>query len=198
MKLHSYVVAIDDGFAPNPFYGYCTLATCKPQIRRHAQIGDWILGTGSKQNRRQGSLVYAMRVTEKMTYDSYWQDQRFAEKRPHLRQSIRKSRGDNIYHRNPENGAWIQEDSCHSNSNGTPNLDHIARDTNSDNVLVSNDFIYQGGGPEVWIPEFDGITVCHSGLGHRNKFPHAVVASFIAWAQSLDEWGYCHDPLGWH
>ena len=197
MKLHSYVVAIDDGFAPNPFYGFCTLATCKPKIRRHAQVGDWVLGIGSKQKGRQGTLVYAMRVTEQLTYDSYWKDQRFEEKRPNLRQSIRKSRGDNIYHRNPENGEWIQEDSCHSNSDGTPNQDHIARDTNSDKVLVSDDFIYRGGGPKLLIPDFNGTTVCHRGIAHRNKFPDSAVKSFITWIRSLSESGYCYDPLEW-
>ena len=41
-RIHSYVVRYDSGFAPNPFYGYCTLATCKPNIRRSADIGDWV------------------------------------------------------------------------------------------------------------------------------------------------------------
>ncbi len=44
--IHSYIVRYDSGFAPNPFYGFCTLATCKPDIRKHAQVGDWIVGTG--------------------------------------------------------------------------------------------------------------------------------------------------------
>ena len=65
LKLHSYIVKIDDGFAPNPFYGFCTLATCKPNVRSVAQIGDWVLGTGASGNKRSGTLVYAMRVTEK-------------------------------------------------------------------------------------------------------------------------------------
>lgn len=34
MTLYSYVVAHDFGFAPNPFDGLCTLATCKPDIRK--------------------------------------------------------------------------------------------------------------------------------------------------------------------
>ena len=38
MKLFSYVVARDFAFAPNPFHGYCTLATCKPIIRRVTQV----------------------------------------------------------------------------------------------------------------------------------------------------------------
>ena len=197
MKLYSYIVKIDDGFAPNPFYGCCTLATCKPRIRSAAQVGDWIVGTGSKQKGRQGTLVYAMCITEKMSYDSYWQEPRFEDKRPNLCQSIRKSRGDNIYHRNPENGNWIQEDSCHSNDDGTPNQDHIARDTTSANVLISNDFIYLGGGPAPLIPEFNGTSVCHTGMGHKSNFDDVTVRQFIAWVTSLGEWGYCNDPLEW-
>ena len=46
MKIYSYIVKRDYGFAPNPFYGYCTLATCKPVIRKHAEIGDIIVGIG--------------------------------------------------------------------------------------------------------------------------------------------------------
>lgn len=44
LKLYSYVVARDFGFAPNPFHGYCTLATCKPDIRATASVGDWVIG----------------------------------------------------------------------------------------------------------------------------------------------------------
>ena len=46
MRLFSYVVAHDTGFSPNPFFGYCTLACCKPVIRRSAQAGDWVVGLG--------------------------------------------------------------------------------------------------------------------------------------------------------
>ena len=69
--LYSYVVAYDSGFAPNPFNGFCTLATCKPEIRKRANIGDWIIGTGSHREgvRRGGFLVYAMRVEEALSAD---------------------------------------------------------------------------------------------------------------------------------
>jgi hypothetical protein len=43
MKLYSYVVTHDTGFSPNPFWGCCTLADCKPAIRRTAKIGDWVV-----------------------------------------------------------------------------------------------------------------------------------------------------------
>ena len=129
--------------------------------------------------------MIAMRVTEKMSHDDYWQDQRFEEKRPNLRQSIHKSRGDNIYHRNLETEEWIQEDSCHSRDDGTPNQDHISRDTKSDHVLVSDDFIYRGGGPAILIPEFDGVTVVHQSRNHKNCFSEETVNSFVNWVRSL-------------
>ena len=72
MKLFSYVVARDFGFAPNPFYGICSLATCKPRIRCAANVGDWIVGTGSKKRGRQNFFVYVMRVTDSYTYNEYW------------------------------------------------------------------------------------------------------------------------------
>ena len=40
VKLYSYIVAVDSGFAPNPFHGFCTIATCKPRIRKTAEIGE--------------------------------------------------------------------------------------------------------------------------------------------------------------
>ena len=61
-RLHTYVVATDLGLAPNSFHGVCTLAVCKPKIRRTSRVGDWILGTGSKTRGRQGRVVYAMQV----------------------------------------------------------------------------------------------------------------------------------------
>jgi hypothetical protein len=76
VKLHSYVVARDYGFAPNPFFGVCTLATCKPGIRKVAQIGDWVVGTGSKKRKRDKRIVYAMRVTGAITFSQYWTDPR--------------------------------------------------------------------------------------------------------------------------
>ncbi len=78
-KIYSYVLRIDDGAAPNPFWGICTLTICKPAIRRTAQIGDWIIGTGAKNTKLtdgqtydfSDSIVYAMKVTNIMTLKEY-------------------------------------------------------------------------------------------------------------------------------
>ena len=77
VRLFVYVVVHDTGFAPNPFFEYCTLATCKPGIRRSARVGDWIAGIGSVQRGQEGKLVFAMRVAETMCFDEYWHDSRF-------------------------------------------------------------------------------------------------------------------------
>ena len=37
VKLMAYIVRHDSGFSPNPFGGVCTLACCKPAIRRSAE-----------------------------------------------------------------------------------------------------------------------------------------------------------------
>ncbi|HEU4573982.1 MAG TPA: hypothetical protein VFS36_03195 [Chitinophagaceae bacterium] len=82
MKLYSYIVKSDTGLAPNPFWGKLTLNVCKPDIRRTASEGNWVIGTGSKNVKSKsgkiidysGKLVYAMKVTSKMSmkeYDDY-------------------------------------------------------------------------------------------------------------------------------
>ena len=199
MRLFSYVVARDFGFAPNPFHGLCTLATCKPLIRAGASVGDWIIGTGSKSQARECRLVFAMRVTEVLTYDEYWSDDRFANKRPNLRGSLKQAYGDNIYHTTPS-GSWLQENSHHSWEDGTPNSYNIESDTKSPRVLISNDFIYWGGsGPKLpkKFRDFRGYDVCKEGRGYKVRFPDKLVASFDKWANSRKEKGYVGEPLDW-
>lgn len=45
MKLYSYIVKTDKGLAPNPFWGWCTLALCTPNhMGIKANQSDWIVG----------------------------------------------------------------------------------------------------------------------------------------------------------
>ena len=149
MNVFSYVVRYDYGFAPNPYHGCCTLATCHEDFRGRAAVGDWVVGTGSASKGLAGRLVYAMQVGEVVGYDDFWHDERFAAKRPVRRGSMRQRYGDNIYHRGRD-GSWVQADSRHSHDDGTPNTDHIAKDTKADAVLISFDYVYYGGsGPSV-------------------------------------------------
>ena len=81
VQYFAYIVREDSGFAPNPFFGFCTLANCKPKIRKIAQKGDWIIGLGSKSQNCRDRLIYAMQVTEKISFDQYWRDKRFSRKK---------------------------------------------------------------------------------------------------------------------
>jgi len=118
--IYSYVVARDFGFAPNPFHGICTLATCKPRIRKGAVLGDWVVGTGSgaAARKRAGYLVFAMKVEEAISFDDYWKDERYLLKRPNLRGSKKMALGDNIYHRKGEGDDWKQSNSHHTLPSG--------------------------------------------------------------------------------
>src|SRR2546428_13827421 len=73
-RLFTYRLRYDDGAAPNPFGGICTLVICKPRIRQHAREGDWVAGTGAVTSglaEAAHRLVYAMRVTKKMSMEDY-------------------------------------------------------------------------------------------------------------------------------
>jgi Nucleotide modification associated domain 2 len=106
VKLYSYVVEHDNGYAPNPYFGLCTLCRCKfrerPEVKRRnivelAEEGDWVIGTGgaSKKSAGHGKLVYAMRVDEKPTRWKYFTDSRFEQKKPVKTGTYEQTRGDN-------------------------------------------------------------------------------------------------------
>ena len=139
-----YVVDRDFGFAPNPFHGVCTLATCKPKIRSVATVGDWILGMGGSRLKATGRCIFAMRISRKLTFNDYWNDLEFRVKIPARNGSRRLQVGDNIYHQDPISNEWLQEDSHHSYPDGSPNPYNINNDTQTNSVLVSDNFFYFG------------------------------------------------------
>jgi len=142
--LYAYAITRDYGFAPNPFHSICTLATCKPRIRNSASIGDWILGVaGSNMRDASRKCILLMKVTEKISFQEYWDNSRYSMKKPLRNGSSVRMLGDNIYHKDAK-GNWIQEDSHHSNPDGTINLENLDRDTRSDKVLISGYFLYFG------------------------------------------------------
>lgn len=143
--LFTYVIARDFGFAPNPFHGTCTLATCKPGIRKSASVGDWVLGVAGKGlGPAYRKCILLMKITEKIGFQEYWEDKRFSLKKPCRNGSNVMMLGDNIYHKDAK-GNWTQEDSHHSNPDGSQNPVNLKRDTGtSDQVLISKFFFYFG------------------------------------------------------
>jgi hypothetical protein len=198
MRILTYIVARDYGFAPNPFYGFCTLATCKPNIRSSAHIGDWVVGTGAKvKYDLSGYLIYAMKVDEIMDFDSYWNDRRFLCKQPVINGSLKQLYGDNIYHHH--NNQWIQVDSHHSLSNGQPNVHNTSYDTRINQLLISKKFVYYGSSA-IPIPKKLRLfkptdeDICCVGRGHRVKSDE-LARFFEFWLNDLGKWGVQGMPL---
>jgi hypothetical protein len=188
-KVYMYVVARDFGFAPNPFNGICTLATCKPKIRRVAKAGDWVVGMGGSKIKATGRCIYLMQVTGAMSFNEYWDAPMFKCKRPVRNGSRKLMVGDNIYSRGDGMELWTQADSHHSNPDGSPELWNIATDTSVDRVLYSTKFVYYGSAapivPKILIDE----------IGYTNRIDHRTFESWqceplIAWLEGrpADQW----------
>ena len=227
--VYEYVMTSDSGFAPNPFHGTCTLACCKPRIRKgvanemfgkikeklasnerltkekkeeklknlgleateeelknfDSQIqklflhGDeclldcigcqskeefikkqkiYIIGLAGKQLKEKlgkaredkNPMVYVMRVTDILTYDQYYHDDKYKEKIPHGFNVVDANDntsinwcGDNIYKsvegQNLVKGELAVKPAFH----GEENEEH---DLSGKYVLVSDpgNFIYYG------------------------------------------------------
>lgn len=204
MKIFSYVIARDFGFAPNPFYNFCSLATCKPVIRKRAEIGDWIIGTGSNQLSCQNKLLYAMQVTDKITYNDYWVNPRYECKKPIINGSLKQMYGDNIYYKN-ENNKWHQAHSHHSLENGSINKYNLERDTQSEYVLISSNYFYFGN-KFINIPDDLIMHLCKKGPGFRyvkeqkaidfiiNEIPKTYSKRIISDPIQFDDFKY-HDGI---
>ena len=136
----------DSGFAPNPFHGIMTLATCKWMMREKkdplADTNLYIAGFTSQKlcgdKVGEERLVYVMKVMEKLTYQEYYEDTRFQCKKPSNENSISKA-GDNIYHL--QNGKYIQDANANHDDCGD-----MIDDLKSQYVLLSNEFYYFGIG----------------------------------------------------
>jgi hypothetical protein len=194
-RTYSYVVEHDVGFAPNPFWGICTLANCKPEIRRTAKLGDRILGTGSTSANLQGHLIYWMIVDEIITFDEYWGEARFRLKRPVLNGSEMQQFGDNIYSTGP-GGQVRQVDSFHSEANGVVSNANLVRDTGRTNrVLIAKEFGYFGKAAPA-IPNGLGVLV-KKGPGHKCKFSVDTLKRLDEWLHQLDGKGLRGEPVRW-
>ncbi|WP_339880612.1 hypothetical protein [uncultured Algoriphagus sp.] len=181
MRLFSYCIPIDDGAAPNPYFEICTLAICKPVIRRVANVGDWVVGVGSKNVQGidySGKLVYAMKVTDKMTikeYDEFCRKE-LVGKIPNVYSSNYVEKvGDCIYDYGSNNDGKLRP-SVHNLGNRETDLGGI-------NVLLSTHFYYFGNNA-IAIPAH--LTeIIKQGQGHKSDSNDYLRLSFLEWIENL-------------
>lgn len=171
----------DAGSAPNPFWGICTLVICKPTIRRVAQIGDWVVGTGSTRSPKgniKDKIVYAMRVTDKMTmreYDEWAQEER-PEKVPDMRsRDWRRKLGDAVYD--------YSEDPPKKRP-GPHGEGERETDLSGRYVLLSEHFYYFGDNPRA-LPDCL-LEIARVRRAHRSTKNAPYLEPFVQWIESLD------------
>ena len=127
MRIHTYVIAVDAGSAPNYDSPFVTLTVCKPRIRRKAVVGDCVFAFAFAGGRVNPSdphaVVWAGIVSEVVPLAEYWSDRRFAGKKPG-----RTALPDNFYR--PARGGFIQV------PNPIHGEDSLLRDISGVNALV--------------------------------------------------------------
>ena len=192
MCLYSYVITRDYGFAPNPFWNICSLATCKPQIRERALMGDWVAGFGGANTAISHKMVFLMRVDEICTFDEYWEDPRFFVKRPRFDGNYQQCYGDNIYHH--IGNEWMQENSHHSYVDGI-NQNNLLHDTRIDRVLLSFYYWYFGENA-IELPEEFAEAIA-AGRPYK-KLPDNICANIVDWVGCHYEMGQQGLPYKWN
>jgi len=156
MRLFSYKMTTDSGFAPNPFGRSLTLATCKPQMRRSRKVGDWIAGFTSAELAGDpvGSerLIHLMRVGEKLHLRDYYCDTRFQGKIPDMSAGGAVATvGDNIYRPlRPDADIWSDFEPL-GDIHHCIEADH-RKDVSGRYVLIADEFYYFGSGALVLPP----------------------------------------------
>ena len=185
MKLCTYVVTHDTGFAPNPFWGYCTLAACTPNhMGIRLRKWDWIVGT--EPAARGSRLVYAMRVSEILPFEAYYSDPRFGKKKPVRTGTWKQRCGDNIYHKDAD-AKWQQHSSLFHN-----NRQYRKQDLKHPYVFIAEHFYYFGKQAQELRPQYHSLTLKRQGVKCNHK--PEVVNGFLEWLQTNFEPGVHGQP----
>lgn len=155
MRVHTYVIATDAGSAPNYDPPCVTLAVCKPRIRRKARVGDLIVAfTGRSVGPEPHAVCWAGVVTEILDFTQYWQDRRFATKKPN-----RSDVPDNFYKPDGKGGfIWI--------TNPIHGPEALYHDTGGVNVLLFNP-AWRFGAHGPILPEHFGLRMTGGRRGER-------------------------------
>ncbi len=180
-KLYTYTLKNDSGFSPNPFWGCCTLACCKPKIRE--TVGKkwdkskniWVIGISPKN--RGNEVSYIMKVNDYLTFSEYYE--KYPKKIPDFTKKVKHKCGDNIY-KPKENGSGFEQlRSLHSNNKFDDdywsfNRTNYIHDLNGKYVLISKEFIYFGNKT---VPLYGDLKTLIVGRAHKCKFDREILDS---------------------
>lgn len=188
MRVGIYRMTYDKGFAPNPFWGYCTVMGCTPNYRKSKLgIGEWIAGrTSVRLSGKQTTpkLIYAMKLIEKLHLNDYFHDERFADKKPKMKATRKKRCGDNMYYLN-EKGVWNRLESHYHKE------DKLIKDTKYPYVFISNHFYYFGENAISLPDELQAVFEVQRGIVYKEG---VLAKNFVDWLESNNELGIHGKP----
>jgi len=186
MRLCSYIVKNDTGLAPNPFWGYCTLAVCTPNhMGIHTEAGDWFLGTTTAG--RGNKLIYAMEILERLDFDDYFNNPRFSKKKPVVDGTWRQRCGDNMYFKDSA-GNWKRHPSFFHKDK-----EDMEKDLKYPYVFISKHYYYFGNKAFKIPAKYNGLIWKRQGV----KCTHdpKCVKGFVNWLKSNYKPGIHGEPI---
>lgn len=155
MKMFTYKLTHDTGFAPNPFGKALTLATCKPGMRKKRKVGEWVAGFSSVElstiAKKTGvhispdAIIYIGQISKVLSLGEYFDDPQFADKKPpeNSNEDLIACCGDNMYRELPKGAG---EGPQYEKITNIYHCDRsqIERDIAGKNVLIFDRFTYLG------------------------------------------------------
>jgi hypothetical protein len=173
--VYAYKLTCDNGGAPCVHRGRLSLAICKPEIRRRAQLGDLIVGIGGRD--LGGRLIYLAVVTGKLEGGGYYDSPEYA------------GRPDRIYRRGADGTAELVPKPRFHNDLKSPQLAHdVGADFQRAYVLLSDDFRYFGGkGTTEFRITHPAVGALADSMrrGHRVNFSPEVSTQLLALKEHL-------------
>ncbi len=187
MSLYTYKLTYESGDAPNPYGGICSLAICKPTIRRTCNVGDWVAGIVSKglvyrsksTEDHFDELIYAMKISKKMSFKEY---DEYCKKQCNIKLPENARTGDCIYFENDKGILEQRENYAHNLENKDTDLKGINKKDEDKAVILGEEFYYFGKN-SIKIPkEMEEIII--KGEGHQRPKNQPYVEQFEEWIRT--------------
>jgi hypothetical protein len=188
MKICSYVVKRDTGLAPNPFWGYCSLAVCTPNHQRARLIpGDWLVGNSPVGYGQR--LVYAMQIDEVLDFDAYFRDPKFSLKKPKPNGTFKERVGDNFYFRKGDK--WKRLPFALHSDEASFHKD-LGKDLRGSPVFVGQHYYYFGDRRIPFPDKFNAIVRRRQGIKYTEG---RLAGNFVRWLKQYHRPGLIGRPL---
>ena len=203
MKILTYKLTADTGFAPNPFHGVLTLAACTPNhMRANLEKGDYIVGIESNElmekrkkaglcPQKDNLLIYIAEVSEILSLNDYFHDPRFENKKYRKDKCWILEKGDNVYYKDGKMWKWLRG---HAHDNKTK---VIYKDIYGNKVFICKRFTYFGDKCEEFNKKFEDCIVKRQGIKYC-QHSHPKFIDFKKYLDSLIGKGRIGKPIYCH